>query len=1274
MKNKPVNKRRIAKILDIIITIHIVGYLIWGLLTQTTIENNNSSILLIAFFSLILSGFPLYLFDTVYFSALNFFILTAAFLNGIFIAGAGMIIGVSIGTGLWAFLFRREEDRSIFSSSYSMIASNMVSILLSLIIAFPLFKWTKGIANEPDLFKELLSKGSIILITYIVFHALFFLAHYFLKHATTTRLTFRDKVNFLIGEVFLTPFVFLVVSGYFGVDLVPLVVIGGMCLISGVFGNFSEISRMDAQRRVKGISTLHDVSLAMQATMDMDELLEVIRIQISEILQYESFYLALVTDEKTKIEYPLAVKNGVRESWSQRELMDRLTDRVILQKEAILLSRNAHKDIERLGLESSDQKLHSWLGVPLLTPDRSIGCLCAFTYDSRKFFTPADQELFTILASQMSTAIENALLYEQSQKRTHQLESLNHMATRIAASLKLSEVLEEVCKAAVLLSNAVKSAVFLIDQNKSRLFLAHGNNLSDNHILNNRSIPLTYSNQTLCLQTGTPMFFSKLGDVSYLTKDDLAFYEHEKIKAFAQFPLESADGYIGYILIYFDHEHAFIQEEIDLMKNVASQAAIALANARLHARTDQALARRAEQLSILESIGRQISAAIYSEDLFETILNYALGFTDSDAGAILVRDDLSGVYTVKASKGYFGIEGKYPELGGIIKRAVGKKEAEIVNDVSGDPDFINHTKNKTRSQLTQPLLYDENVIGVLVIESFQVGAYSDADLTFMEQLSNQVSIAIQNAVLYQQAQQRLEEQTTLYMVNMRLSKNIDIDNVLYVIMTAVQSAIPKATTAIYLWNENTQMFEYSSFTGDLHLNEQQFPQTWREEDFSLSSQNDPQDTGSLYVISDRMELRKDHSIHLDGQVYVFPLTVANKLLGIVLTLSRQDRALNEKSLQLPQAIVAQGAIALQNALSLADILQGNERLETVLNSVVEGIILVDNDGRILLVNRAIQEFFGTPARKHYPGLRMNDLSEEELFVLGYSLEDFQNVVTTEPGKKINLKPKAAYLVGKCVYVRDIVPLVHSVSYSVGWLIVIRNVTEEFELEQAREIITETLVHDLRSPMGAIVSVFDLLDELLPPLRENDVQRSLDIGKRSTKRVLNLIESLLDIYKFESGTLQPDTNSINLHQLLNEMIAEQIPRAAEINLEILTTFPNDEIEILGDRSMFERVFTNILDNALKFSPDGASIEVKTFLEEGDQVRVQVNDYGPGIPENYRDRIFDRFAQGPHKSGRKKGTGLGLTFCRLAVEAHGGKIWVEPYPRGGSSFNIQLPING
>jgi len=229
------------------------------------------------------------------------------------------------------------------------------------------------------------------------------------------------------------------------------------------------------------------------------------------------------------------------------------------------------------------------------------------------------------------------------------------------------------------------------------------------------------------------------------------------------------------------------------------------------------------------------------------------------------------------------------------------------------------------------------------------------------------------------------------------------------------------------------------------------------------------------------------------------------------------------------------------------------------------------------------------------------------------------------------------------------------------------------LQRVRQETSDLIVHDLRSPLGNLYSVLNMLELVLPVEVLAANRELLDIAKLAHARMQDLIDSLLDVSKLESGDLILETGPANLKQLVDEVVAMASFSIDRRSIVFQTYFEAGLPLVLIDEERIRRVLTNLVDNALKFTPKDGRIRVEVTAV-ADQVQVSVADSGPGIPPADRQRIFERFAQVQRVGMRRtRGFGLGLAFCRLAVEAHGGEIWVEPGENGvGSRFIFTLPV--
>lgn len=229
-----------------------------------------------------------------------------------------------------------------------------------------------------------------------------------------------------------------------------------------------------------------------------------------------------------------------------------------------------------------------------------------------------------------------------------------------------------------------------------------------------------------------------------------------------------------------------------------------------------------------------------------------------------------------------------------------------------------------------------------------------------------------------------------------------------------------------------------------------------------------------------------------------------------------------------------------------------------------------------------------------------------------------------------------------------------------------------ELLRLREELADMIIHDLRNPLGVISSTLELLHHVPVAEAEKQYMASvLETTGRSVRRMQRLVDTLLDIARLEEGAMALGLLPLDLGVLVGEVLAEEHPLAEKKGVALESRLPEGLPAILADHDVLLRVLINLVDNALKFTPRGERVWVAAGPEpEG--VRVEVVDAGPGIPVAERARVFEKFTQVQGRAETRRGVGLGLAFCRMAVEAHGGHIWVEDGPGGrGSRFVFTLP---
>jgi signal transduction histidine kinase len=223
------------------------------------------------------------------------------------------------------------------------------------------------------------------------------------------------------------------------------------------------------------------------------------------------------------------------------------------------------------------------------------------------------------------------------------------------------------------------------------------------------------------------------------------------------------------------------------------------------------------------------------------------------------------------------------------------------------------------------------------------------------------------------------------------------------------------------------------------------------------------------------------------------------------------------------------------------------------------------------------------------------------------------------------------------------------------------------LQLQKERLTAFVVHDLKNPVSTVDLLAQVLqrDKKLPP----DTRETADAIRTEVAGLMRLILNLLDISKSEEGTLTTALAPLALASLA-QTVLEGIQVRARAK-EVTLTDEIEPVDILADQDLLRRVLENLLDNALRYAPKGSTISLTARLHPG-ELELRIADQGHGIPPEMRESIFDRFVQLEHKdrAAPRTGRGLGLTFCRLAIEAHGGRIYVED-AQPGTVFCIRLP---
>ncbi len=345
-------------------------------------------------------------------------------------------------------------------------------------------------------------------------------------------------------------------------------------------------------------------------------------------------------------------------------------------------------------------------------------------------------------------------------------------------------------------------------------------------------------------------------------------------------------------------------------------------------------------------------------------------------------------------------------------------------------------------------------------------------------------------------------------------------------------------------------------------------------------------------------------------------------------------------------------------------------IEGALRSLADGLAVVDSARRVAYWNARAEEFFNLRADEW---LHARDIDLYRALAARASDSDArltQFLAAAEHPDALPLVEFSVTISHPRAVEAQWFALPAEGEATPGYGILFRDVTREKELDQMKNQLLSIVSHELRTPLSAIKGFTTTL------LRE-DVQWDeatqrdfLKIIEEESDRLGELIDNLLDMTQIEAGALRISKEPLQLRNLVREA-KDRAAHRSEAHWFVMD-LPAELPRVWADPRRIRQVLNNLLENAIKYSPQGGQITIACEVE-GDHVLVSVADQGPGIPTEYLDKIFERFFQVDAASTRKiGGSGLGLSIAKGIVEAHSGKIWAESSPGQGSVFRFTLPL--
>jgi len=328
------------------------------------------------------------------------------------------------------------------------------------------------------------------------------------------------------------------------------------------------------------------------------------------------------------------------------------------------------------------------------------------------------------------------------------------------------------------------------------------------------------------------------------------------------------------------------------------------------------------------------------------------------------------------------------------------------------------------------------------------------------------------------------------------------------------------------------------------------------------------------------------------------------------------------------------------------------RLATILDNMTDGVIMVDTEGNVSLANKAAEKLFSIKEAKNEPLIEaVRDHEVDELLRLCLRTAQTQATQYESSVSKGYLRVVA-------------IPIAHT-----GVLLLFQDLTELRSLQTTRRELIGNISHEFRTPLAGIKAMVETLTggAMDDKVAAKDFLTRID---SEVDQLTQLVEELTELSRIETGKAELKKEPIDLNKLVEEVIAQLSPQAERQQLSISREFATNLPSVLADKDRVRQVVTNLVHNAIKFTPGGGRITITSRAPEGSVV-VHIADTGIGIPEEDLPRVFERFYKGD-KARAGGGTGMGLAIAKHVIQAHGGTVWVQSEEGKGSTFAFSLPL--
>ncbi len=1023
--------------------------------------------------------------------------------------------------------------------------------------------------------------------------------------------------------------------------------------------------------RLKNLETLSAVASAVSGVIELDQVLSRALDAVMEVSEADKGLIHLLDSDNQEL--VLHTQRGLSPGYLRAHRRLKLGEHVVgktAESGEPTVIEESTTDGRATPEVVETEKYRSLVCLPLRARGRTLGTIAVLSSEPRHF-TSLDVQMLSAVADQVATAVENARLFEEKERRVSELAALNEIGQAISSTLDLTQVLKLVAQKTAAICNAERCSILLLENQKRELVPMMSQFASGDA---DAQLWRIFKNETLAEKVeDVPVMREVIrnGKTVVLDEDSKSrlperWTEPFGIKSLLLVPLVSRDQTIGLLALdYTTKGQQFTAPQVDLATTIGSQVAITIENARLYEQERK----RATQLSVINGVGRRATSSLDLDELLqETAVAIREGFSYHFVSILMVNEE-AGELEQRAEAAryvYMQAPGYRQSLDeGLIGWVARKGEPLLVNDVALDTRYLEGFPARpfTKSELVVPIRLETTVAAVLDIQSADVNAFDSADLLSMQAIADQLSVAMRNARLFEETKRTLNELSTLHEMALAATSSLDFSEILDRIIGALRRTLGFTNLSLMLIDEKEQRLKIKAGTGyGPEVAERIQPGLGEGITGWVAQTGEPLNVpdvtaDSRYIVGDD-KIRSELCI---------PLKTGERIIGVLNVESVEPAAFTDDDVRFLSTLAGQLAVLVENARLFQQVAQGEKDWENTFQAITDGIAIYDAEFRILKANPALAHILE---------------STPEAFKGKHCFEIFphcQGPTNASCPHRRAMEARASTSIE--VDVPDLGKTLDITSFPIydeggkfkGAVHTVRDITGEKAL-RAQLLQTEKLAaigqlvsgvaHELNNPLTSVMGYAQLLQaaDVSEDVRD-DLRRVYQEAQRSAR----IIQSLLTFARKETAEklytdinqVLIDTMNLRAYQLRVDNI--ELVRELDEHLPWTMTAPHQ----------LQQVLLNLINNAHQAMLDyrgGGRLVVRSETD-GQVIKVKVIDNGPGIPEDTLSKIFDPFFTTKEVG---QGTGLGLSIAFGIVRDHGGRIWAESEVGSGTTFTVELPI--